>query len=1448
MKRAAETRKVLNGSFVFALILFLICLTVIPAMPAQASAVWTRMLGTPAEDNIWDAVVDVTGYVYAVGMTGGRIAGDISNGGKDIVVIKYDSAGNRLWTRQFGTPADDIAFGVAMYGSGNVCVSGRTYGSLGGPNSGGADVFLMNLDSQTGSPIWIRQFGSSGDDLATRVSVDINSNAYVIGYTNGGLEGYSNSGGGDLFVVKYDRYGNRQWTRQMGTAIVLGLYPPFDGTISGGIVVDGNSNIYVTGSSQRGLDGNTCYGGQDIVLVKFDDQGNRQWTRQSGTSANDLGLAIALFPGSGGVYVAGNTDGGLDGNTYLGNTDIFIMRYDPAGNKLWTRQLGTPMPDFTHNLTSDWMGNVYLIGMLHQALDGNYGYEYSCDMGLFKLDSMGNTLLAQKMGDLKMDHSLAIGIDNSGNIYIGGQTENNLGGNTNQGGLDIFLMKYAQNPSQVLTITTSSPLPAGTVGSYYSQTFMAEGGTVPYWWSVSPGSLPSGLYLDMNGTISGTPLSAGTYTFSTQVSDSSAPPNNAVRGFALTVDNPPANTRIITASSGSNGGLSPSGLLTVDYGASQAFIVTPNTGYHPVMSGTCGGTLTGTGPTYTFTTNAVTSDCTVSAAFAINTFTVTPSAWSGEGGHYQYVTQWSAGGPGVAVDAGGNIYVPDWINNLIRKFDSNGTYLIQWGSYGSGNGQFNGPSWVAVDSSGNIYVVDTNNSRIQKFDSNGGYLAQWGSHGAGNGQFNYPWGIGVAASGDVYITDLENDRIQKFDSNGTYFAQWGSHGHGNGQFWGPVGVAVDASGNVYVTDASNYRIQKFDSNGGYLTQWGSHGSGDGQFNPPFGIAIDTSSNVYVADFDNHRIQKFDSNGTYLSQWGSYGTGEGQLIEPEGIAVDVSGNVYIEANGMINKFAPVYSGSSAGGSINPSTPQTVTYNGSESFTITPNTGYYVSSVTGCGGTLSGSTYTTGPVTTDCTVNASFAINTYSITATAGPNGGMTPLGAVTVNHGESQTFTITPDTCYHVADVLVDDVSVGAVTSYSFSNVTADHAISASFAINTYIIITEAAANGSIAPPGPGTVNCGDGRTYTITPNIGYHIADVLVDGASVGAVSTYTFSGVTADHTISASFAINTYTITATAGANGSISPSGTVTVNYGGNLTFTITPDTCYHVADVLVDGVSVGAVTSYTFSNVTANHAISASFAINTYIIIATAGANGSIVPPGPGMITCGGDRTYFITPSTGYHIVDVIVDGVSVGAVSTYTFSGVSADHTISASFGINPYTLTVSNTGSGTGTVTSSPAGISCGADCSEVYNYGTPVTLTATASADSVFAGWSGGGCSGAGPCALTLAADTAVTATFTRAITVISPNGGENLIRGNSYTISWIYAGAGSSVTIELLKGGTLNRTITTSTSIGSNGSGSYNWKVPNGQTPGTDYTIRITNTTNSSFTDTSDGNFAISK
>jgi hypothetical protein len=324
----------------------------------------------------------------------------------------------------------------------------------------------------------------------------------------------------------------------------------------------------------------------------------------------------------------------------------------------------------------------------------------------------------------------------------------------------------------------------------------------------------------------------------------------------------------------------------------------------------------------------------------------------------------------------------------------------------------------------------------------------------------------------------------------------------------------------------------------------------------------------------------------------------------------------------------------------------------------------------------------------TATATFTATTYTITATAGAGGSISPSGSVSVAQGASRSFTITPNTGYQITGVTVDGSSVGAVTSYTFSNVTANHTISASFTAATtytYTISATAEAGGTISPLGSVTVNQGASQSFTITPNTGYQVTDVLIDGTSVGAAmtyasisaaATYTFSNVTSNHNIVARFGrsrAGTYTITAIAGEGGNISPSGVITVNRGVNQSFTIVPNTGYRIEDVKVDGVSVCAVSTYTFTKVRSNHTIQVTFTVNTgntFIITPIASVGGSISPACPVTVNQGANQTFTITPKRGYHVTDVKVDGLSVGVTSdvsiNYTFMNVMTDHTINANF--------------------------------------------------------------------------------------------------------------------------------------------------------------------------------------
>src|SRR6185369_3335404 len=218
-----------------------------------------------------------------------------------------------------------------------------------------------------------------------------------------------------------------------------------------------------------------------------------------------------------------------------------------------------------------------------------------------------------------------------------------------------------------------------------------------------------------------------------------------------------------------------------------------------------------------------------------------------------------------------------------------------------------------------------------------------------------------------------------------------------------------------------------------------------------------------------------------------------------------------------------------------------------------------------------TYTFTNVTTTHTIQVVFALNSYTITATAGSNGVLTPSGSVSVNAGTNKTISVTPNTGYHIAGVIVDGTPQGAITSYTFTNVMANHSMSASFAIDSFTIIasTSGTGSGTLSPSGTSIVLYNGSKSYSITPAAGSHLLNVTVNGVSKGAITTYNFTAVKANQTISAVFGIDSFTITTSSGSNGSISPAGPVTVTYNGSQSFSINPASGYHVASVLADGV---------------------------------------------------------------------------------------------------------------------------------------------------------------------------------------------------------------------------------------------------------------------------------------
>lgn len=285
---------------------------------------------------------------------------------------------------------------------------------------------------------------------------------------------------------------------------------------------------------------------------------------------------------------------------------------------------------------------------------------------------------------------------------------------------------------------------------------------------------------------------------------------------------------------------------------------------------------------------------------------------------------------GIAVDGGGNVYVADYSNQIIRKVTSAGVVTTFAGAPAAsglldatgGAARFYWPSGLAVDSSGNAYVADANN-RIRKITSAGAVSTLAGSgvagfaDGAGSiARFANPSGVAVDGSGSVYVADTNNHKIRKITSAGVVstFAGSGVAAFADGtgslaKFANPNGVAVDANGNVYVADTNNHKIRKITSAGEVSTlAGGTSGFADGaggmaKFSNPRGVAVDGSGNVFVADFGNHRIRKITSAGVVSTLAGSgvagFADGAGSTAKfssPMGAAVDAGGTVYVADTG------------------------------------------------------------------------------------------------------------------------------------------------------------------------------------------------------------------------------------------------------------------------------------------------------------------------------------------------------------------------------------------------------------------------------------------------------------------------------------------------------------------------------------------------------------------------
>jgi len=340
---------------------------------------------------------------------------------------------------------------------------------------------------------------------------------------------------------------------------------------------------------------------------------------------------------------------------------------------------------------------------------------------------------------------------------------------------------------------------------------------------------------------------------------------------------------------------------------------------------------------------------------------------------YIFVKKWGSSGSkegqfsipyAIAVDSDDNIYVADPRNHCVQKFDSEGNFLLKWGTlfeityevmeklknkipdskleklktrmnkkltlkvldyllertftkeerdlivkYSRCESEnkdapdicLHSPEDIYIDTDGNIYIADYGNDCIQKIDSEGNLLLTWGREGSHDGEFSGPSSIAVNRHECIYVSDDYD--FHKFDFKGNFITKWEELSDRVHPHPSVSNIIIDSKNYVYVIYHSY--IQKFDSSGKLLDKWGSYGNKDESFSGAYGMTIDSNDRIFITESGKKRIQVFDTSGNFLMEWNYSGFWSRYFREPGDVAVDSKGNVYVTDHSQrdILKFKP-----------------------------------------------------------------------------------------------------------------------------------------------------------------------------------------------------------------------------------------------------------------------------------------------------------------------------------------------------------------------------------------------------------------------------------------------------------------------------------------------------------------------------------------------------------------
>jgi hypothetical protein len=447
---------------------------------------WVRRMGGTGNDFGKSVITDSSGNIIAAGSYGSSpfniFAADgttvsftlTNSGSEDSFVVKYDSSGTPLWARRLSGTSTDRAHSVSVDSSGNVIVVGfyaasttlsifdanGTTVSFTLSSSGGSDSFVVKYDPN-GTPLWARRMGGTDNDVAWSVSVDSSQNIIVVGSyqsnplnifaANGSTVSFTlgNSGGADVFVVKYDSSGTPLWVRRLGgTGFEQATSVSIDSSqniVVGGYYDSNPLNIFAANGSTVSFTLTNTTAGSDSFVVKYDSSGTPLWARRMGGATNATDVPWSLITdSSGNIVVCGQYASAplnifaSDGTTVSfslsnhGSADAFVVKYNSSGTPLWARKLGGTGSDRANSVSTDSSGNVIVVGYyasnplnIYAANGTTISFTLSNaggnDSFVVEYDPNGTPLWAKRIGQSGTDQANSVSTDSSGNVIVTGE-------------------------------------------------------------------------------------------------------------------------------------------------------------------------------------------------------------------------------------------------------------------------------------------------------------------------------------------------------------------------------------------------------------------------------------------------------------------------------------------------------------------------------------------------------------------------------------------------------------------------------------------------------------------------------------------------------------------------------------------------------------------------------------------------------------------------------------------------------------------------------------------------------------------------------------------------------------------------------------------------------------------------------------------------------------------